>query len=250
MRIWDVLDILVVGYLIFTALQLLRGSVAINIFIGVVLLYTVWWLVRALKMDLLSLILGQFVSVGVIIVAIVFQPELRRFLLLLGNQTLSGRLNFLRNLSKRPADWQIEIDEIKKTLLYLGKNRIGALIILANDIRLQSYIDTGLLIDAKIENALLQSIFNKESPLHDGAVIIENHRLKAAKCILPVSDNHHLPLEAGLRHRAAVGISEVSNVAAFVVSEETGKISVALEGKLRMDLDEKTLDDVLAEFYK
>lgn len=250
MRVWDILDILVVGYLMYTAYQLLRGSVAINIFIGVVLLYVVWWLVRALKMDLLSLLLGQFVSVGVIIIAIVFQPELRRFLLLLGNQTLRGRLNFLKSISERNSDWQIETQQIKKALLNLSKNHTGVLIILANDIRLQSYIDTGLLIDSRIDGTLLQSIFNKDSPLHDGAVIIENHRLKAAKCILPVSDNQKLPAEAGLRHRAALGISEVSNVMAFVVSEETGKISTAYQGKLRMDLDEKTLDEILNAFYK
>ena len=250
MRVWDILDILVVGYLIYTAYQLLRGSVAINIFLGVVLLYVVWWLVRTLKMDLLSQLLGQFVSVGVIIVAIVFQPELRRFLLLLGNQTLRGRLNFLRPISERHSVWQEETQEIKKALLVLSKNHIGVLIILANDIRLQSYIDTGLLIDAKVDSALLQSIFSKESPLHDGAVIIENHRIKAAKCILPVSENKNLPSEAGLRHRAAVGISEVSNVMAFVVSEETGKISKAYQGKLQIDLDEKTLDEVLNAFYK
>jgi diadenylate cyclase len=248
--IWDVVDILVVGYLIYQVYRLLRGSVAFNIFVGVVLLYVIWWLVKALKMELLSLILGQFVSVGVLVIAIVFQPELRRFLLILGNQTLKGRLNLL-NLTEKKTDIDIsrDIHELKVTLMDLSKNHIGALIVLAKNMNLQPLIETGVALDAEIKKPLLQSIFNKESPLHDGAVIIDNQRIRAASCILPLSENKHLPPEAGLRHRAAVGVSEMANVAAFVVSEENGRISMAWQGNINFDLSENQLIDSLEKHY-
>lgn len=249
-RIWDVVDILVVGYLIYQVYRLLRGSVAFNIFVGVVLLYIIWWLVKALKMELLSLILGQFVSVGVVVIAIVFQPELRRFLLLLGNQTLKGRLNFL-SLSDRKIQIDVsqDIQELKATLLELSENETGGLLVLAKNLNLQPLIETGVALNAEIKKPLLMSIFNRESPLHDGAVIIDNQRIRAASCILPLSENKNLPPEAGLRHRAAVGVSEMANVAAFIVSEENGYISMAWQGRLFFNLKEEELEALLSEHY-
>ncbi len=249
-RFTDAVDIIVVGYLMYQMYRLLRGSVAFNIFVGVLLLYVVWWLVGTLKMDLLSMILGQFVSVGVIIVAIVFQPELRRFLLLLGNQTLKGRLSFLNPTAEKRADNADDIEILHATILQLSHAKTGALIVLANAMNLDKYLETGEVLDSKISRPLLMSIFNKESPLHDGAVIIGNQRIMSASCILPLSENAHLPPEAGLRHRAAVGMTEVENVVAFIVSEETGRISLANQGQLTMDLDEPLLQHYLGEHYK
>jgi diadenylate cyclase len=249
-RFTDAVDIIVVGYLMYQMYRLLRGSVAFNIFIGVLLLYVVWWLVGTLKMDLLTMILGQFVSVGVIIVAIVFQPELRRFLLLLGNQTLKGRLSFLNPTAEKRADNADDVEELHQTIWHLGQSKTGALIILANAMNLEKYVETGVVLDAKINRPLLISIFNKESPLHDGSVIIGNQRVIAASCVLPLSENANLPPEAGLRHRAAVGITEVENVVAFVVSEESGRIAMANQGKLSMDVTEEILQVLLEEHYK
>jgi diadenylate cyclase len=249
-RFTDAVDIIVVGYLMYQMYRLLRGSVAFNIFIGVLLLYVVWWLVGTLKMDLLSMILGQFVSVGVIIVAIVFQPELRRFLLLLGNQTLKGRLSFLNPTAEKRADNADDIEELSQTLMDLSHAKTGALIVLASAMNLDKFVETGEILESKISRPLLMSIFNKESPLHDGAVIIGNQRITAASCVLPLSEKGNLPPEAGLRHRAAVGISEVENVVAFVVSEESGRISMANQGQLIWDLDEMSLQALLEEHYK
>ena len=248
-RFTDAIDIIVVGYLMYQMYRLLRGSVAFNIFVGVLLLYVVWWLVGTLKMDLLSMILGQFVSVGVIIVAIVFQPELRRFLLLLGNQTLKGRLNFLNPTAEKRADNADDIEELCQTLLDLSHSKTGALIVLANTMNLDKFVETGEILESKISRLLFISIFNKESPLHDGAVIVGNQQVIAASCVLPLSENVHLPYEAGLRHRAAVGITEVENVVAFIVSEESGRISFANQGQLTMDLDELLLQKLLEEYY-
>lgn len=250
-RFWDIVDILVVGYLIYQVYRLLRGSVAFNIFVGVVLLYTIWWLVKALKMELLSLILGQFVSVGVVIIAIVFQPELRRFLLLIGNQTLRRRFKwaYFNFNSEVKTNNTHEINEIYHAILELSDSQTGALIIFANDSSLINIGDTGIKMDAKISKSLLISIFNKESPLHDGAVIITSHQIHSASTVLPLSESPHLPQEAGLRHRAGLGITEAANVTAFIVSEETGGISMAHQGQLIKELDKEKLFSLLKKYY-
>jgi diadenylate cyclase len=249
-RFWDIVDILVVGYLIYLVYRLLRGSVAFNIFVGVVLLYTIWWLVKTLKMELLSMILGQFVSVGVVIIAIVFQPELRRFLLLIGNQTLRGRLNFINPTTENRSDETLEINELYHTIIELGETHTGALIVLANKSSMFNIADSGVKIEAKISKSLILSIFNKESPLHDGAIIIANNKILAASSVLPLSESPNLPQEAGLRHRAALGISETANVTAFIVSEENGRISMAHQGHLKTDLDKEQLLILLEKYYK
>lgn len=249
-RFWDIVDILVVGYLIYQVYRLLRGSVAFNIFVGVVLLYTIWWLVKALKMELLSMILGQFVSVGVVIIAIVFQPELRRFLLLLGNQTLKRRFKFMNfNSSEVKTDESIEISEIYSAILELSATETGALIVLANNSSMLNIGETGVKMDAKISKSLILSIFNKESPLHDGAIIITNNKINSASTVLPLSESPNLPQEAGLRHRAALGVTEAANVTAFIVSEENGCISMANQGKMRKDLDKESLIKLLQMHY-
>jgi diadenylate cyclase len=249
-RFWDIIDILIVGFLIYQVYKLLRGSVALNIFVGVLSLYALWWLVGILKMELLSKILSQFVSVGVVVIAIIFQQELRRFLLLLGNQALRGRLQLFNSKNEDNRDKQLEINALRQTILELSEGNTGALIVLANSSTMINFSESGVVLDAKISKSLILSIFNKESPLHDGAIIIANNKIHTASSILPISDNTNLPQSAGLRHRAALGVSEATNVAAFIVSEESGEISVAHQGKLQMNLDEIQLDEMLHKYYE
>ncbi len=248
-RFLDIIDILVVGYLMYQVYRLLRGSIAFNIFVGVMMLYMLWWLVRALKMDLLTLILEQFVSVGVIVIAIIFQPELRRFLLIIGNQTLRRRFNFLKS-EQTGDDNTLSIKELENALLELADKETGAIIVLSNNATMSQYAESGVILDANISKPLLISIFNKDCPMHDGAVIISNHKIHAASCVLPLSESPSLPPEAGLRHRAAVGITESANVTAFIVSEESGQISMAHQGQLCMDLDKEELASLLEKHFE
>ena len=248
-RIWDILDILIVGYLMFQIYRLLRGNIAFNIFIGVLTLYVIWWLVNQLEMDLLSAVLDQFVSVGVIIIIIIFQPEVRRFLLFLGNSTLRQRSNFVgrildRNLENSEQRVQ-HMQSIKAAILRMGRHKTGALIVLTKKSSLDGLISAGVTMDASISESLIESVFAKDSPLHDAAMVISNGRIKAASCILPVSENPNLHKSAGLRHRAAVGISERARVAAFIVSEETGGVAYAYGGKLERKLSDQRLTDLL-----
>lgn len=248
------MDILIVGYLMYQIYKLLRGSLALNIFVGVVLLYVVWWLVGILKMDLLAALLGQVVGVGVIIIIIIFQPEIRRFLLFIGNSTLKQRSNFWQRLLDRSKVEKTEKKEmavkgIKNAMLRMSKSKTGALIVFAKNVSMEGINNSGVHLDAEVSQSLLESIFNKESPLHDGAVLISANKILAAGCILPVSDNPNLPKSVGLRHRAAVGITERTTAVAFMVSEETGTISFASEGRLTRNLTDSKLLDLLNVFY-
>jgi diadenylate cyclase len=248
---WDILDILIVGYLMYQIYRLLRGSIAFNIFIGVLTLFVVYWLVKQLKMELLSAVLGQFVSLGVLILIIIFQPEVRRFLLFLGSTTLRQRSNFWGRFLDRNFDDNLRQRRsalsLKNAMLRMSRSKTGALIVMASDVNLDGLVNNGVQLDAQISEPLIESIFNKSSPLHDGAVIIENNLLKMASCILPVSENPDLPKSAGLRHRAAVGITEKAAVASFVVSEENGVISYAYNGQLERKLNEERLEALLTK---
>lgn len=252
-RIWDLLDILIVGYLIYLIYRLLRGNIAFNIFIGVLTLYVFYWLVRQLEMQLLSAVLDKFVSVGVIVIVIIFQQEVRNFLLLLGKNTLQQRSSFLvkillgRTDSEPQDDLEKELKAVKTALLHLSANQTGALIILTKDTNMNSLAYPGIPINANISEQLLESIFNKTSPLHDGAVMLRKGKILSAGGVLPLSESSDLPPKAGLRHRAAVGASEQLNVAAIVVSEETGQISWAYDGVLKQDIGEAELEALLVQ---
>ncbi len=253
-RIWDILDILIVGYLIYQLYKLLRGSIAFNIFIGMILVYIVWWIVRLLHMDLLSQLLTQFVSVGVLMLLIVFQPEVRRFLLILGNTTLKQQSNFLGRLLNRPLIandemLQESVKAIKDAMINLSERKTGVLIVVSSNLNLEFFGGSGTKINADISQLLLESIFNKESPLHDGAVLINENKIHSASVVLPLSSNSNLPKSAGLRHRAAVGVTENTDVAAFIVSEETGNISYAFDGKLNWKITRKKLDELLIKHF-
>lgn len=247
--LWDLLDVLIVGFLIFQSYKLLRGSVAINIFVGVVTLIILSWVVRVLNMQMLSSIINLLISTGVIILIIVFQPEVRRFLLLLANNTLRQRSKFLDFLLDREKSENKEHkeggDQLKKALISMSKRKEGALIILNKKANLEGIAETGVRMNAEISRPLLENIFFKNSPLHDGAMLIENDKIIAAGCILPLSDSVDLPQSVGLRHRAAVGITERTEVAAFVVSEETGTVSLAVNGKLYRRLSKERIEELV-----
>lgn len=251
---WDILDIAIVAYLLYQLYKLLKGSMAFNIFIGLLLLYVSWFVVSQLNMDLLTSILDQFVKVGIIILIIIFQPEVRRFLLILGNTTLRQRSNFLDkimdrgNITGTKEGREICQKSILAALMKMSRRREGALIVFTKGLNLEGIVNGGVQLDAKISQGLIESIFNKESPMHDGAVIIDRQLILKASVILPVSKNTSLPKNVGLRHRAALGVTEKANVSVLVVSEETGGISFATEGKLERKIKEERLTEILKKY--
>ncbi len=249
-RLLDILDILLVAFLLFKIYQLLKGGAAINIFIGIVAIYVLWWLfVKILNMQLLGAILGQFMSIGVIALIIVFQQEIRKFLLVIGSNSFAGKDSISRKLL--PWNWQSpvmskpNISPIVKACTSMSKNKTGAIMVLARSSDLKFYESTGDIMDAEVSKRLLESIFFKNSPLHDGAVIIENNKIKAARCVLPVTENTDLPAHYGMRHRAALGITEQSDAISIIVSEETGTISMAVDGKMFYNITPEELEQLL-----
>ena len=256
--IWDVLDVLIVGYLLFQVYKLLKGSLGFNIFLGLVAVYVVWWLVSTLNMPLLSNLLGQFTSVGVLALLVLFQPELRRFLTMLGQGSIKARFNFLQKLmtwGRKELDIvapekENMIREILRALDLMSEYKTGALMLFAYNTNMEGLYSSGIELDAKISTELILSIFNKESPLHDGAVIISDNKIIAASCVLPVSERSDIPQKFGLRHRAAVGISEVAPIVALVVSEETGQIAYVRNGQLTPNVQTEWLHKVLLTLLK
>jgi uncharacterized protein (TIGR00159 family) len=247
--IWDLLDILIVGWLLSRIYRLLRGSIALNIVLGILVLYVAGWVVEVLDMDMLSGLLSRFVNVGFIIVIIIFQPEVRRFLLLLGKTTLSSRHNILRRwlsikLSQRQERQQVA-EEMRVAVMRLSMERTGALLVFSHNIELEAIGHSAIRLDANIHHSLLLSIFHRESPLHDGAVVISDNKLVAAGCILPVSESGSLPDATGLRHRAGLGVTERTQATCLVISEETGIISYAEDGRLEYGLSEQRLQEIL-----
>jgi len=249
-RLLDVLDILVVAFLLYKIYELLKGGVAMNIFLGIVSIYLLWWLcVKVLEMQLLGALLGQFVGVGVIALIIVFQQEVRRFLILLGTNSVIGRSRIARGLFK----WNIQVQKaaatnivpLVKACTNMSKNRTGAIIVIGRGTDLKFYASTGDLMDAEVSKRLIESIFFKNSPMHDGAIIISGNKIRAARCVLPVTENQDLPAQYGMRHRAALGISEQTDAIAIIVSEETGQISVADDGRIHANLTPEELERLL-----
>ncbi|UII27731.1 diadenylate cyclase CdaA [Fulvivirga maritima] len=240
----DIFDIMLVSVLLYQVYKLMRGSVAVKIFLGVLSLYLLYLIVRALQMELLGLILGQFMGVGVLAAIILFQPEIRKFLLLVGKTTDFNKGDFWNNLfiwKKRAAKETYNITPIIEASKTLGGSNTGALIVISKDSELKFYAESGDIIDAQLSKRLLLSIFNKYSPLHDGAVIVFKGKIKAARCVLPVSESDSLPAQFGLRHRAALGMSEVTDTIVLIVSEETGQFSLARNGKLTHNLSPQEL---------
>lgn len=242
----DLLDIVLVAILLYQLYRLVQGTVAMNIFIGILAIYFIWKIVEALKMDVLSEILGKFIDVGIIALLIVFQPELRRFLLLIGTPEILEKISFGKKLFAWKSKKKIlsaDLQAIVKSSKEMSETRTGALIILATGSDLSFYIKTGEQLDAKISAKTIESIFYKNSPLHDGAVIISGGKIRAARCVLPITEREDFPSHLGMRHRAAAGITETSDALAIIVSEQTGEISFAKEGWLEHALSPERLKE-------
>lgn len=246
----DFIDVALVSVLLYQVYKLIRGSLAVNIFLGILALYLIYLIVRAAQMELLTTILGQFMGVGVIAMLILFQPELRKFLLMIGRTAEFNRDGIIRSFASWRHDHHddFDINQVIEALKTLKATHTGALIVFSRDIELKFYIETGDPLDAQVNKRLLLSIFNKNSPLHDGAVIIYKGRIKAARCVLPVSENDHLPPHFGLRHRSAVGMSENSDTLIVAVSEETGRLVMARNGKFLRGLKLKQVEQKILEY--
>lgn len=231
----DFIDIFLVASLMFGIYRATRGTSAPYIFFGIIIICIAWVMVRALNMELLSTILGQAISVGVIALIIIFQPEIRRFLQLIGMR--QKEFDFIsRVLSSSRKKEEINTSPIVSACLDMSESRTGALIVIRQRDDLQFIIEGGIALDANVSVSLIKNIFFKNAPLHDGAVVIEGGRVVAAKCILPVTQSD-VPKDYGTRHRAAIGISELTDAVVVVVSEETGSISIVKSGQIKHNLD-------------
>jgi diadenylate cyclase len=250
-RLLDIIDIILVALLFYQLYMLIRGTVAFSITMGIAVIYIFWWAVRAMQMELLSTILGSVLGVGVIALIIVFQQEIRRFLIFIGSRYVEGnRISVEKILNLRlESKPQVKIRSIMKAVMQFSLEKTGALIVIGKKSNLDMYAETGDVLNAETSSRLFVSIFNKTSPLHDGAVIVENAKVKAARVILPVTEKMDLPPEYGLRHRAGLGISEVTDSLVIIVSEETGQISIAENGILQKNIPSRVLRLKLEEDF-
>lgn len=243
----DLIDIVLVATIMYWIYRVTRGTSAPYIFSGIIAIYLLWVVTRALNMELLSSMLGQVISVGVIALIILFQPELRRFLQLIGLR--QKHFNFIAHIFSPAEEEQsaVNIDPIVTACRDMAETKTGALIVIRQESDLRLIAEGGIAIDAKTSVSLLKNIFFKNAPLHDGAVIVEGDRIVAAKCILPVTQSD-VPKDYGTRHRAAIGMSEISDAIIVIVSEETGGISIAQGGELRRNIEPNRLQQTLQRF--
>jgi diadenylate cyclase len=246
----DFVDVSLVAILLYQIYKLIRGSLAVNIFLGILALYLMYLIVKAAEMELLATILGQFMGVGVLAMIILFQPELRKFLLLIGRSAELNRDGLFRSISNWRHDYREDFDvhQVIEAAKTMKATRTGGLIVFSRDTELKFYIETGDPLDSEVTKRLLLSIFNKHSPLHDGAVIIYKGRIKAARCVLPVSENDNLPTHFGLRHRSAIGMSENSDTLVMAISEETGRLILARNGKYLRGMKLKQVEQKILEY--
>jgi diadenylate cyclase len=246
----NIIDIALVAALLYRVYRLLKGSVAIKIFLGFLSLYLIYLLVSALKMELLSIILGQFMGVGVIAAIIIFAPEFRKFLLILGRSSIFSDDSVWKDLFffwRKKENSAFNISPIIDAAKVLAGSNTGALIVISSTVELKFYAESGDILDAELSKRLLISIFNKQSPLHDGAVIIHRGRIKAARCILPVTERE-VPAQFGLRHRAGIGMSEATDALILVISEESGQISMAKNGKVLHNLSFQEVREIINDY--
>jgi diadenylate cyclase len=247
--VFDVLDVLLLAFIIYQLYNLIKGTIAANIFIGLILIYLLYYIVPESKIPLLAGILKKVADVGIIAVIVVFQQEIRRFLLLVGkNASLQRNKAWWRYFFGKVEDEKNNYARIKPIVdacKSMKQTRTGALIVFAKFYDEQFYQNSCEVIDAKISKRLLESIFQKSSPLHDGAVVISENKIKAASCILPLTDKTDLPLQFGLRHRAGIGVTESNEATAIIVSEETGEISYAKQGRVKMNISFAELEKLL-----
>jgi uncharacterized protein (TIGR00159 family) len=247
----DIIDIVLVAMMLFYAYRLMKESRSLNVFIGILFFIVLWLVVtQVLEMKLLGSIMDKLVSVGVIGLIILFQEDIRKFLYNLGaHQRMQGLRRLFLNGDKKWNQEQLKqtIMPIVMSCMSMSKKRVGALIVIQRSTPLDDIVATGERIEANISQQLIENIFFKNSPLHDGAMIIADQHIRAAGCILPVSHSLDIPKELGLRHRAALGISQESDALAIVCSEETGRISVAMRGEFQLRLSAEQLESLLSK---
>ncbi len=243
----DVIDVILVALLLYYIYKLVKGTVAINIFIGIIIIYLAWRLTDFLNMELLTGIFGGFMKVGIIALIVVFQPEIRKFLLMVGSTNFSRRRNILKHLNFLKAETgdETNVEGIISACNKMALSKTGVLIVLERNNNLDFLISTGDEMNIKVTQPILESIFFKNSPLHDGAVIIKNNIIKATRVILPVNNEKSIPQRFGLRHRAAIGVTEKTDAIAIVVSEESGHISYFVDGEFIVFKDTKELTEII-----
>lgn len=234
---------------------MVKGTAAVNIFVGLALIYVVWIIVRAFELKLLGSILGKFVNVGVIAIMVVFQQEIRKFLLYIGSNEFIKNKNWRTIFSITKSDLgssinQLDVEAVISACFTLSETKTGALIIISKKSDLKFFVNTGELVDSALTNKMLENIFYKNSPLHDGAVIIKNNRIIAARCVLPVTEKENFPSHFGMRHRAAVGITETTDAIAITVSEQTGAVSLTVNGEINSNLNKDKLRYLLEKNLK
>ncbi len=252
-RLLDFVDIFLVAVLLYQFYRLIKGTVAMSIFICIVGLYFLWRMVDSLQMELLSGILGQVMGVGVLALIVVFQQEIRRFLIILGNRYFKRNKFFklIKFLDVQEFEGEkSDRIEIVDALFAMAPTKTGALIVISIDNELPEIIRTGEQLDAALSSGLLQTIFFKNSPLHDGAVIVFRDRIIGARCQLPTTNRNDVPAKYGMRHRSAIGMSEETNTLVLTVSEETGDVSYVLDGEIKKANNKEELLSVIEKFIK
>ncbi|WP_411768365.1 diadenylate cyclase CdaA [Winogradskyella sp. A3E31] len=244
-RFIDFVDVFLVAILLYYIYKLVKGTVAINIFIGILVIYFVWRLTDYLNMQMLHRIFDGFMKVGIIALIVVFQPEIRKFLLMVGSTNLGGKRRIFKsfNFLKSDIETTTDIDAILSACVSMGASKTGALIVIERNNNLDFLMNTGDETDIAVSQPIIESIFFKNSPLHDGAIIIENNVVKATRVILPVSNEKTIPERFGLRHRAGIGITEKTDAIVLAVSEETGQLSYIKNGEFMMFKDMEELSE-------
>ncbi|AXG72289.1 cyclic di-AMP synthase CdaA [Kordia sp. SMS9] len=243
----DFIEIILVAILLYYVYKLVKGTVAINIFVGIVIIFVAWKITEALEMNVLSNIFGEFIGVGIIALFIVFQQEIRKFLLMIGTTNFAAKRSFVKHFRflKQDANIDTDVAAILKACTKMSATKTGAIILIERNNSLEFVKDSGDTMGMDVNVPTLESIFFKNSPLHDGAIIIEGNRVTATRVILPVSKSTMIPQRFGLRHRAAFGITEKTDALALVVSEETGQVSYIRDGEFVLYEDMETLEEML-----
>ena len=249
-KVTDFIDIVLVAALLYYVYKLVKGTVAINIFIGIVIVWALWKLTELLQMKMISSVVGGFMNIGLIALVIVFQQEIRKFLLLIGSTNFASKRSFLRHfkfLKQEAVPTDTDVDAIIAACKNMGISKTGAILVIERTNSLDFIKKSGDLMNIEINQPILESIFYKNSPLHDGAAIIQDNYITATRVILPVSNERNIPLRYGLRHRAAVGITEKTDAICLVVSEETGNVSYIKNGEFVLY---KSLEELTAMIKK
>lgn len=242
----DAIDILLVAIMLYQLYKMVKGTAAVNVFIGLALIYVIWIIVRAFELKLLGSILGKFVNVGVIAVMVVFQQEIRKFLLYIGSNEFVKNRNWRNILSFSNHEvvssrYTLDGEALINACYNMSETKTGALIIISRKSDLKFYVNTGEIVDSVLTDKMLENIFYKNSPLHDGAVIIKDNRIIAARCVLPVTEKENFPSHFGMRHRAAVGLTETTDALAITVSEQTGNVSLTVNGEINSNISKDKL---------